>query len=62
MDNNYCKYFDLKKNKLALLINKYWCSSDGRNINIVTDSIRLQNINWNLLLRKYFERSLEQFV
>ena len=62
MDNKYCKYFDLKNSEVALLVNKYCCASDDRNINIVTDSLRLQNINWNLLLRKYFERSLEQFV
>ena len=61
MDNTFCKYFDLKNNELFLVINKYCCASDG-NITIVPDSIRLQNINWNSLLRNYFERSSEQVV
>ena len=64
MDNSYCKYFDIKNNELFLLVNKYCCVhvSDGHDINIVPDSIRLQNINFNALLLNYFERSLEQLL
>ena len=50
--------------KPLLLVNKYCCVhvSDGHDINIVPDSIRLQNINFNALLLNYFERSLEQLL
>jgi len=62
MDNLYCKYFDIKNNELFLLVHKYCCATDGHNINIVPDSIRIKNINFYALLQNYFERSLEQLV
>ena len=59
-NSTYCRYFDLKSNELVALVNKYCCASDGHNLSIVSDSLSLQNINWNSLLRNYVERSLEE--
>ena len=66
IDGTYCKYFDPKNEQLFNLAKKYGCEKDGLNIYNGHDSrpnlYVLQNLNFNLLLRKYFELSLEQFL
>ena len=60
LDSTLCKYFDVKNDELFILINKYCCNV--YNNNVMLDNISLENINWNAILRCYFERSLEQLI
>ena len=60
IDNTYCRYLDLKNIELSVLVNKYCCAGDGHNLNIGPSNVSVQSINFNSLLRNYFERSLEQ--
>ena len=61
-DRTGCKYFDVKHDELSILINKYCCVSDGHHVNIMFDNFELEYLNWNSILLRYFERSLEQLI
>lgn len=65
IDNIYCKYLDINNDELLTLLNTYCCVNDSGtcNIDIVSDDVlRLQNIDWNGILWKYFEKSMNKLV